>query len=754
MGLLDIFKPKQVETESYTQVGMKGRKITKNVGALSFYTGLINQYYTHDDIPEQTLGNGDFYYTAESIMTRKGVKKPFVVVMMPEEMDRGWVSDIRLQVDEAITAFKLKTGIESTVSINLVEDMVLYNLHLDSVRSRGRWVSFARQYERVADSLEDKTLEDELKTDKHSAGVRRKVKSFLHIKMARDYYRAAFYKTTTFLEVQSIADDLYQANDALKEAEKTLKGFCLDNGIKVKRLFMDAHNYYKNYGPTSSYNDNILLRRKFTGSVYSDDTLSSPLVPEHGKVGDETGVYHGIDVRSREVVVFDLATGSGAKNWLVTAATGEGKSRAMKTLLSFYAIDPKYQTVIFDYEGTEYAALGKVTDAATVGIGSTRGAYVNTMVVTEPTGDPDVDSGRLSNAKDMTSKVFDILFDEEEGMTNKERPIFSYILSKVYEDAGINEEQPEFWHIRSADLTFYSIYEKLRTIMEDRRDEQFFKDFYIDDIRDFYNVIRMYFAKGEIANSWFKEPISLVEFLNTRDVIFNFEMGGVSEEAVDTKQLAIRQLFASHLTNLKSMYNKQKGIRTVVVIEEAQRYLKQKNSSQIINTFITGGRKNGLVLYLVTNAPEELIMAAQGYSHLAEKNMAGILRNINNLLIGALSSASMEMLIDSFPELINSRDVLMELAKIKENAKKDAPLKHCFYVKKDDQKTVVKFMVHPAFDKSPLYYAAPSEFNKNLMTAEAIDEDTLNSQIQQASEEDRMNSGMSYKQKVEKIWLE
>lgn len=754
MGLLDMFKPKTEEQNKYTQVGMKGRKITKNVNALTFYTGMINQYVTHDDIPDRALGNGDFYYTAESIMTNNGVKKPFVVVRLPEEMDRGWVSDLRLHIDDYIHAFRLKTGIEATVSVNLVEDLVHYNLNLDSIRSRGRWVSFARQYERVANQLEDRTLEDELKTDKHSEAVRRKVKSFLHIKMARDMYKSAFYKAAIFLELHSQSEDLYQANDALKEAERGLNTFCFQNDIKVKRIFMDAHNYYKNYGPTSSFNDSVLLRRKFTGNVYSDDTLSSLVVTEHGRVGDETGVYHGVDVRSREIVSFDLSKGSGAKNVLVTAATGEGKSRAMKTLLTFYAIDPKYQTVIFDYEGTEYAALGKVTDAVTVGIGSTRGAYVNTMVVTKPTGDYDNDISRLSKAKEMTTKVFDILFDQEYGMSNIERPIFSYVLSKIYEDAGINEEQPEHWHTRSADLTFYTIYEKLRQLMEERRDENFYNNFNPADVRDFYNVVAQYFAKGQIYNYWFQEPISIVDFLETKDVIFNFEMGGVSEESVNVQQLALRQLFASHLTSLKSMYNKEKGIRTVVVIEEMQRYLKQKDSSQIITTFVTGGRKNGLIVYLVTNSPEELIVSGDADSPYLEKNMTSILSNINILLIGALSRSAMESLIYKFDGLQNSEGYLYELADIKEKSKKDAPLKYCFYVKYNDQKTVVKFIVHPAFDKSPLYYAAPSEYNKTLMSAEETDQATLASQINLASQEDKETSNLTYGEKVERIWLD
>lgn len=746
----ELFSKQGSLKKEYTDIGQKGRKITKNVGVLSFYTGLADKYFKHDDYPTESLGNGSFYYTPESIITKNGIKKPFLITMLPEEIDRGFISDLRLYVDKAMEDFRLNTGIEATVSINLTEDMVHYNLNLNSLRTRNRWVGFVRLYKKLMEES-DKPLEDALKTDTKSDGVRRKVKSFLHIREAMDQYRAAFYKTTLFIEILAQSDDMYNANDSLKEAEKAVRGFCIQNDIKIKRMFLDAHNYYKNFAPSSSFDDSTLMRRKFTGSVFSDDTLSSFTVPEHGKVGDPVGVYHGIDIRSREVVSFDLAKGSSANNWLVTASTGEGKSRMMKTLLTFYAIDPEYQSVIFDYEGTEYAALGKVTNAATIAVGSSQGSYVNTMVVTKPTGDAETDLGRLNRAKDMTTKVFDLLFDQYDGMSKTNLSIFSYLLDSVYSEAGVNEDQPEFWYERTKHLTFYTLYQKLSQLMDEKRDKTFFNQFDDFEIREFYNTIVVYFAKGQVRNYWFTNPIDIDEFLETKDVIFNFDMGGSGEEMVDAQQLALRQLFASHLTNLKSMYNKQKGVRTVVVIEEMQRYLKHKFSRQIVSTFVSGGRKNGLIVYLVTNAPQELLMEGSGNTGMGEKDIGVILGNITSQIIGALYKSDMNSLIDYFG-LEDSEGYLAQLVDIKENERKNAPLKYCFYVKHRDQRTMVKFIVHPAFDKSPLYYTAPSTVNKTLMSAEDIETEDLIGQISRVAEEEESNPD-KYKEKINRVWI-
>lgn len=749
-AIKSLFSKKSQLEKEYTDVGQKGRKITKNVGVLSFYTGLADKFFKHDDLPEDPLGNGSFYYTPESIVTKNGIKKPFLVTMLPEEIDRGFISDLRLYVAKSMEDFRLNTGINSIVSVNLTEDMVHYNLNLNSLRTRNRWVGFVRLYKKMLEDS-DKPLEDALKSDSQGDGVRRKVKSFLHIREAMDRYRASFYKTTLFIEILVQSDSIYEANDSLKEAEKSLRGFCIQNNIKIKRMFLDSHNYYKNYAPSSSFDDSTLMRRKFTGNVFSDDTFSSFTVPEHGKVGDPTGVYHGIDVRSREVVSFDLTKGSSANNWLVTAATGEGKSRMMKTLLTFYAIDPDYQSVIFDYEGTEYSALGKVTNAATIAVGSSQGSYVNTMVVTSPTGDYNTDIGRLNRAKDMTTKVFDLLFDEYSGMSSINLSIFSYLLDSVYSDAGVNEEQPDFWYERTKHLTFYTIYQKLSQIMDEKKDKTFYSQFQDYEIKEFYNTIVVYFAKGQVRNYWFTNPIDIDAFLQTKDVIFNFDMGGTGEEMVDAQQLALRQLFASHLTNLKSMYNKQKGIRTVVIIEEMQRYLKHKFSRQIVSTFVSGGRKNGLIVYLVTNAPHELLLQGSHGSGLAEKDVGNILGNVTSLLIGALSKSDMRGLIDYFG-LEDSEGYLGQLVDIKENERRNAPLKYCFYIKHRDQRTMVKFIVHPAFDESPLYYTAPSAVNHSLMTAESIGGDELKEQIDRIAEEEGQNND-TYKERINRVWI-
>lgn len=749
MALSDLFK----KTDNLSKVtDYTGKNVyKKSLGTLEYYTGLLRNYLDHDDVPEEELGNGEFYYTAESVFTKNGVKKPFIITDYPMEMDRGFVSDIRFRVEEYVEQYRTKTGIDGTVSVNLTVDMIPYDLRLDSRRTTNRWNGLVRMYKRVSSEMEEKTLEDELKTDKYSDNVRRKVRSFMHIRDARDRLKAGFYKTAVILELEVKNPDLIEANEILKEAERGLEAYSREVDLNYKRLFLDVHQYYKNYTPTSMFNERELIRRRYTGNVFSDDTLSSFFMPSHGKVGDPTGLYFGIDIGSTEVVTFDLTKGTDANNLLLMAQTGQGKSAYAKMILSYVGIDPAYQTVIFDYEGTEYAPLGLIQDASEVGMAGTTGSYVNTMVIQDKTGDPEIDEGRWRTAMEMTTNIYNLIFDEDYGMRKVELDIFSFLLGKMYANAGISEKNPDKWYERSKDLTFYTLYAMLDEMIN-MRDPELFGEFHEEDIKEFRSSLRPYFGKGQVYNSWFQQPISIEEFLTSKDVVFNFGMSSESESSVDGKKLALRQMYASYLTILKASMNKARGVRTFIVIDEMQRYLKLRYSGEIVAQFVSGGRKLGLITLLITNSPQELISAGDSSNPNVQDNISTVMSGITGQIIGAMRHNDMDEVIDEF-NLHNAVGYLYELANIAENKRKKAEMKYCFYLNMKGEQTIVKGVVHPAFIDSPIYSTKPISADSDLRGAESTTTQELASNINRVQEEDRGMGDMTYREKVEKVWL-
>lgn len=749
MAVLDLFKKTDSKSRATEYTGRN--KYKKRVGTLEYYTGLLRNYLDHDDVPTEELGNGEFYYTAESVYTKNGVKKPFIITDYPMEIDRGFVSDIRFRVEEYVEQYKTKTGIDGTVSVNLTVDMIPYDLRLDSRSTTNRWNGLVRMYKRVSAEMEEKELEDELKTDKYSDNVRRKVRSFMHIRDARDRLKAGFYKTAVIIELEVKNPDLIEANEMLKEAERGLNTYSNEVDLRYKRLFLNVHQYYKNYTPTSMFNERELIRRRYTGNVFSDDTLSSFFMPSHGKVGDETGLYFGIDIKSSEVVTYDLTKGTDANNLLLMAQTGQGKSAYAKMILSYVGLDPRYQTVIFDYEGTEYAPLGIILGASEVGMAGTTGSYVNTMVIQEKTGDHEIDRGRWRTAMEMTTNIYNLIFDEDYGMKKIELDIFSFLLGKLYANAGVSDTNPDEWYKRSKDLTFYTLYAMLDDMIN-THDPELYGEFHEEDIRDFRSSLRPYFGKGQVYNSWFENPISIEEFLNSKDVVFNFGMSSESESSVNSKMLALRQMYASYLTILKSSVNKSQGIRTFIVVDEMQRYLKLSYSGSIIAQFVSGGRKLGMITLLITNSPQELISAGDTSNPNVQSNISTVMSGITGQIIGAMRTNDMDEVIEEF-ELFNAVGYLYELASIAENKKRRAELKYCFYLNMKGEQTIVKGVVHPAFIESPIYSTKPVNNDSGLRGAEATTQDELASNIKNIKAEDLKTNDMTYKEKVEKVWL-
>lgn len=750
-----MFGKKKSITDQYEETSVKKRSKIGLFKTLDFYTSWLAEFSEHDDIPEDSLSTGEFYYTAESIITNNGIKKMFFIKELPYEMERYFISDLRYEIERDIARYNVAHNVEGNVSVNLVVDGIYYNLNLGNRRVKGVWNSFTRQYKRLEKDLNDRDITEALKDDRYQQNVIRKVQSFLHIQEAQER-NASFYKTKLALEIVSKDETLERANDALKVAEKTLASFCLKYNIAFKRTFLDAHNYQRSYSPSAS-EDDTFIRRKQRGDIWSDDTLSSFTVPEHGTVGDTSGTPFGIDIMSGEPVSFNMASDSNAKNVLLAAGTGEGKSLLSKMLYTFTLADDDFETIVFDYEGSEYMSLGFVADANIVGMGGTSGSYVNTMVIADPTGNMELDVEAKKNAIDMTTTVFNVLANPHTGMNEQQMAIFSDLLTHCYAKVGVGE-QPETWE-NSKDLNYFYIYDTLvhDFILGDNTTA--IENHGMQALKDFRNVLKPYFEENGIRSSWFETPVSINEFMNNKHNIFNFGMGGKSEVLQDARAIVLKQLFASHLTLMKSARNKARGKHTVVFLEELQRYLEQPFSSQIVKSFVSGGRKLGMVNYLITNDPSGLISSSDIDSPLVQENVSAVVSGITMQIIGALYQKDMDGLVDTFG-LEKSEGYLNHLVSVKENDVKQGGYKHVFFIKYRGQSTLIKTVINPALEGLPLYTTDVNPNDTSLRGAEYMSEQELSDNIGEAYDDDSKwdKAGLTFKERgglsVNKMWID
>lgn len=724
-----LFKKNKNTTEKMAETSVKRRGKFTFFDTLNFYTKLLAEYREHDDLPQESLGIGRFYYTPESIFTDNGVKKMFFIQEFPLEMPRYFLSDLRDEISQTIYNFNVSNKSNTKVSVNIIQDASHFNLDFGNYKIKGVWASFTRQYERVSRELEeDVDLKNALKTDKYSQQVVKKVKSFLHIKDAKEN-KASFFKTKVIIEIVCRDSNLSHANEALKDAEKTMRGFFIANDIRAKRTFLDAHNYQKNYTPAGN-EKNSLIRRKFKGDVWSDDTLTSFVIPEHGVVGDSSGVPFGVDVINGETISFDLKNDSASRTVLVTASSGEGKSFFCKMLTTFYVADPDVDVVCFDYEGSEYQKLGYLGDAINV---SMNGSYVNTMVIPQLTGDYEVDSVAKQRAIETTTTVFNVLADPKEGMTTKQKAIFSDMMSEAYSMVGVGTEMGTW--VNSEKLNYFKLYDVLVNTFILGKNKTAIENHTLEELKDFRNVLKPYFEEGGIYSQWFEKPISFNDFINAKFIIFNFGMGGKAEIMVDERQITLSQLYGAHLTTLKASHNKTKGKFTAVFVEEMQRYLEQPFSGQIIKSFVTGGRKIGMINFLITNDPSGLVGGSDLDSPLVKENLSAVMSNINMQCIGAIPERDMYNLIDLFG-LEKSETFLMELAKIREGEVRSGGYKHAFFVRYKGENTVLKAISNPALNDLELYETNVNKTNRSLRTTSKKSEKEITLGIEQAFKQD------------------
>lgn len=727
--------------------------------AASFYLKLITTLWSkgrsESNLPEHVIGDkarlgiGKYFYASNRIFTHKGVKKMYFLKSMPSEMDWGWVDDVRTRILNVVDQYNTNNNTLYHATVNLVINGKYFNFDYTDRRIQGRWKQLTRMYDKVNAQAQTKTLADELKNDKWDAQVRHKVNSFLYMQDRKDVQQASFFNTVVALEIV-VQASRGREDDLLYLCEDQLNEYLVQTGIQLKPVFLQANEYQRSFTPAATPDRKSLLKDMNKGSLWTDEIIASFSTLEHGHVGDRTGVLHGMDIQSNEDVVFDLKAGSDGLNALVTAATGQGKSGYTKMLFTFLAKDPDYQTIVFDYEGSEYLPLGRLFDATVVGFDGRSGSYVNTLVIDDPVGDKDLDDARLQDSIEATMRVFNILFKKsygEFGMTDAEVNVFNAVLNQCYDKFGIDRKNPKTWS-NSKNLSFHEYYLVLDDMINSDRGSSTLDLAALAAsrpdgdgmaaLREFKLTLSNYFENSGAKSYWFKHPIALGDIVRAKNVILSFNMGQGGESAIsnDNQQLALNQLFAGELTLKKARYNKSRGIFTVTMIEEMQRYLKLQYSIELVSKLVTGGRKLNLINYLITNSPAELFNdEARGTTE--ARGIEGIVGNINMLIIGALDRTTMAKVLKRF-NLGNAQPYLLQLARIKDSETSNSPYKYSFFIKKGNQSTVVKQMIHPELAELPLYMTV--EHNKD----EDDSEEQLRGAVDMSDEEMRNRINQTY----------
>lgn len=633
---------------------------------------------------DEPLADNEFYYSTNRIYTKDKVKKMYFLSEMPRLIEANFLGNLKDLIAEKSDQLGHTYGINKGCELIDIVKSEPYELNFSTFKNRSRMMMWKRRYEsamkehgHVSDLDALVESQDVLDTVDRNRWM---IESWMFVKRSKDVEKRSFCKTNIILELVADGDDI------LEECEKVLKDYMITNDIRYSEVFIQSNEYNKAFSPVGNQDGNLLAKMN-PPVILTDDIVSSFDSPTHGRVGDDTGIYFGNDIYTGLPIFHDLKKGSDAVNFLVTANTGKGKSNYMKGLYSYLDLND-INTITLDYEGDEYDPVGLLYDAAFIKVSGEGSRYFNTVAIGDLTGDSDIDVGLKMEAVGVTERVFSLLLDEEKGMTPYELSIFSDCINRVYDKFGVTSD-PETWYL-SKEATYFHLYGEL----VDMAKEDFYVSEYGQHMKDMVIKLRTYFEYDGINRSMFDNPITVDELKGNKHLIFSFGMNGVDESLINTKELALKQLFVGYITTLMSNYNKSRGKLTAILIEELQRYLMHQHSGSVVANMISGGRKRGMIVFLITNAPLQLMSSVTTDNEI-RKYVEAILGNINGLIIGALKDDMSRQLAEYF----SLEDALPSMYLINE----EGDMKFSFLISYKDETTVVKYLFNSQLLKTPLY---------------------------------------------------
>lgn len=537
--------------------------------------------------PTVRLNSSQVHIGFSDIASQTSLSKYFVITQFPDYIPERLPDIIRARC------------VNSGVKINFFFYSEPYKIDWNSAEMRNRmsiWKNFSEQ--------EDNESVFNYRTSRSDIQAKQRViQSTRYLNESELDNKRKLMRTLFVIQVIGNRDDTSLLNMA--DSIKQLKSYCNSEDIKVRELSIDMINWARALNPFCIRTSKD-VNRKLPRKILTDDLMSIMHSYKQGRVG-ETGVPLGIDVSNNSLVLNKFKEDpEGPDNWLISAATGGGKSFFIKVLLSY--LIQEFTIVIMDYEGDEYTKLGNYyagsnpEDVITVSMGKGSTEYFDPCEIAELTGDMEVDEDLKESAVNFIAAIFRIIVAGTDGEMNTwEEGVLSSAIQRMYDTAGVTDDMSTWKY--SKGLRLSDVYTEIKEMVE--RKELVDSD--ADNVKhkaalNILNAAKIYFEPGESKYGTFLHPMSANELYKARLIIFSFGMKGATDSLSDKTLLALRQLSVAYINIQISNYCKYvKHKFNVKVWEEFQRWGTAKGSAEVIINTITGGRKRGDVNFILTN---------------------------------------------------------------------------------------------------------------------------------------------------------
>lgn len=568
------------------------RKKERFITSRMWISTLLSKFFTDRGTIPDNIGN-NILVSNNVCITKNNITAIIMVTEMSEATPLAWTADLVQTVKDQTDGV--------IVDITLKNQNYYPDITPTGIGSREKsWRS---------------TLDNPMMPEEY---VRRSARCLYSLDIART--GVALYKERIYIKIRA------KDGTKLKKGIQATSGYLSKIGAKYKRIQSNLDEHLAYMSLMSDKKPEHL--KDLPPVIFSLETFAESMSDSQG-TNDNKGVLMGYDNLSGSAYLVDYKSTANAKNIMIEALSGWGKSfMGSYWLYPFYA--DGFNLAIMDIKGNEFDAITQALHGVHLSMRNTSTRYINSFRW-NPREVFDGDALTYSNERFRVSKEkMMIICDMDEKMESRAEALLEEFLRYVYRSIGATYDNMNTWY-RTDKLNPYVIFDMFERYLSNE-----ILNKYSDVAMKMLERLRIYMSRDGSKAHTFRDAYEYYDVLETRCLTFDF---GILESSTNND----RVLFHLHVVDMIMIndeyvsHKKKKGQWTVKLLEE----------SQIVDDWLTKVYTREMTLRRSQN--QVTILLGNSVAALAANPLSRpMIENINILCLGSLNKSSRKFLKEEF----------------------------------------------------------------------------------------------------------